>query len=226
MARKRPATSSASAPAVVWRGEEALRPLLVPVGELRLLPANPNRHPDGSIEAIAGSLERFGQQKAVVVGRDGTVAAGNGTLEAACRLGWTHLAAVRSSLSPLELLAYGVADNETARWSERDEAITARLIRSLETADVPLAGLGLSDDQIRAMLGGVDPDPGDDPDGDGGDPPPRPEPSAGVGRPIELTAEERADVDAAVRWAREYHEDPTLTEGFCLAWICRRVMGE
>src|SRR6185312_12924966 len=75
---------------------EGLQPLAVPVGELLFDPANARTHDEGSVSAIAASLRVYGQCKPVVVRRDsGVVIAGNGTLQAALSLGWTHLAAVK-----------------------------------------------------------------------------------------------------------------------------------
>jgi hypothetical protein len=74
---------------------EQLRPLAVPCSELTADPANARRHPGPNLAALTGSLRAYGQRKPVVVNRrTGTVEAGNGTLQAALALGWSHLAVV------------------------------------------------------------------------------------------------------------------------------------
>lgn len=55
----------------------------VPVASLRTDSKNARRHNERNIAAIKKSLEQFGQQKPIVIGRDGVVVAGNGTLVAA-----------------------------------------------------------------------------------------------------------------------------------------------
>ena len=63
----------------------------VPIADLRSDPANVRSHDNRNIEAIAGSLTRFGQQRPIVVDPTGVVIAGNGTLQAARSLGWESM---------------------------------------------------------------------------------------------------------------------------------------
>lgn len=105
-----------------------LRPLAVPLSDLTPDPANVRRHGERNIAAIRSSLKRFGQQKPIVATEAGVVMAGNGFLEAARGLGWTHAAVVRTSLSGAELTAFAIADNRTAelaKWD--DDALLAQL---------------------------------------------------------------------------------------------------
>jgi hypothetical protein len=72
--------------------------MLTPIGDLVPDPSNVRIHPERNIDQIRGMLTAFGQHRAAVVQirKDGTriVRVGNGMLEAARSLGWTHLAAV------------------------------------------------------------------------------------------------------------------------------------
>ena len=63
----------------------------VAIDALTVDPANVRGHSGRNLEAIAASLRAFGQQRPIVVDRDGVVIAGNGTLLAARQLGWTHI---------------------------------------------------------------------------------------------------------------------------------------
>lgn len=54
----------------------------VPVDQLKFDPKNSRKHDTKNIKAIKESLLKFGQQKPIVVMADGTVIAGNGTLQA------------------------------------------------------------------------------------------------------------------------------------------------
>lgn len=107
-----------------------------PLSELKTDPKNARKHPKRSIEAITASLSRFGQQKPIVILEDGTVIAGNGTLEAARDLGWGSLAVV-SFTDSRKARAYALADNRSAELSEWD---TEGLLESLSEIDDDLIG--------------------------------------------------------------------------------------
>lgn len=101
-------------------------------------PANARIHSERNINAIAKSLNRFGQRKPVVIA--GTViVAGNGTVEAARRLGWTDIIAVQYPAERIaEARAYAIADNRTAELSLWDNR---RLKAQLDTLGAGLAGI-------------------------------------------------------------------------------------
>lgn len=137
----------------------APRPLaaeLVPVARLRSHPENARRHPPENIEAIRGSLARFGQQKTIVVDADGVIIAGNGTFAAAVELGWDRVAAVYSDLRGDEATAYGLADNRTNDLSDFDPEALARQLGDLAEHGVDLDALGFSG--IEAVAGEDGPD--------------------------------------------------------------------
>jgi DNA modification methylase len=147
-----------------------LRPLAVPVADLLLDPANARRHPEANLEAIKGSLRVYGQRKPVVVNRrTGTIEAGNGTLQAALALGWSHLAAVYVDDDPMTAAGFSIADNRTAELAEWDREALDKLLGEIKTndplLDQMLADLGASLGQMKP--GQTDPDeipePPDDP---------------------------------------------------------------
>jgi len=111
---------------------------LVPIADLAPDPANARKHGERNLKAIIDSLRAFGQQKPIVVDRRGVVIAGNGTLEAAKRLGWEEIAIVRTELEPTQATAFGIADNRTAELAEWDEEVLVSLLDSLddETRDL------------------------------------------------------------------------------------------
>jgi ParB-like chromosome segregation protein Spo0J len=122
----------------------------VPIDSVSPDPANARKHPDRNLEAIKGSLRRFGQQKPIVVDSKGVVRAGNGTLAGAKALGWTEIAIVRSDLPLSELTAYAIADNRTAELAEWDEDILAGVL-----SDPDLGDVGFDESEI-AKLGNDD----------------------------------------------------------------------
>lgn len=108
-------------------------------------PANARKHSDRNIESIVASLRRFGQQKPIVVDKSGVVRAGNGTLEAAKRLGWETIAVVESELVGADMSAYAIADNRTAELAEWDDEILKATLEGLDDALREAAGFDLSE---------------------------------------------------------------------------------
>jgi DNA modification methylase len=142
---------------------EPLRPLAVPVTHLRLDPDNARTHPEKNLEAIRGSLVEYGQRTPLVVNRrTGFVEKGNGTLQAALSLGWTHLAAIFVEDDPGRAAGYALADNRSAELAGWDQEKLEALLKQTEgLVDDPrvqemLAELGNSIGRIRP--GRTDPD--------------------------------------------------------------------
>jgi hypothetical protein len=92
----------------------------VRIEELKPDPLNNRVHTQRNLDAIKGSLERFGQQKPIVVDKDNLVVAGNGTMLAAKELGWEELDVQRTALGREEAIAYALADNRAAELAEWD----------------------------------------------------------------------------------------------------------
>jgi len=114
-------------------------------------PSNARKHSPRNIDAIAASLHRFGQQKPIVVDSSGVVRAGNGTLEAAKKLGWTEVAVVQSDLEGAEMTAFAIADNRTAELAEWDDEVLAATLQALDDADVPLADAGFTAEELAEV---------------------------------------------------------------------------
>jgi hypothetical protein len=92
-------------------------------------PENARRHSPRNVEAIAGSLSRFGQRRPIVVLRN-VVIAGNGTLQAARSLGWTRLVVTRcpDDWTADDARAFAIADNRTSDLASWDyEELVASL---------------------------------------------------------------------------------------------------
>jgi DNA modification methylase len=130
---------------------ESLKPLAVSIDSLTPDPSNARKHDKRNIEAIKASLARFGQTKPIVLHSNGsTIIAGNGTWHAAKELGWTHIAAAKTSLDTAEAVAYGIADNKTAELAEWEDDTLRDLMDALPD-DLKLA-TGFEGDEIAEML--------------------------------------------------------------------------
>ena len=111
----------------------------VPIESLVGDPANVRKHDQKNLDAIKGSLARFGQQKPVVVGANNVVIAGNGTVAAALSLGWKEVAIVRSELIGPDATAYAIADNRTAELATWDDDALAQQLAAIQINDEDLA---------------------------------------------------------------------------------------
>ena len=135
-----------------------LLPLAVRLERLHCLPGNPRR---GDVDAIARSLERFGQHRPVVARRTGTddagnptgeVIAGNHTLLAAHRLGWEELAVVWVDDDDATAAGRALADNRTAELGSYDDAALADLLATVaDDADL-LAATSYDPGDLEALL--------------------------------------------------------------------------
>jgi ParB-like chromosome segregation protein Spo0J len=112
-------------------------------------PQNARQHDDKNLKAIMGSLKEFGQRKPIVITEAGVIVAGNGTVEAAKRLGWTQIEAVEipNDWTPDKIKAFALADNRTAELATwKTEVLSAQLIE-LQELDVEIEAFGFEQQQ-------------------------------------------------------------------------------
>lgn len=131
---------------------EKLRPLARPIEKLQHDPANARRHGRRNSDAIVASLREHGQVKPVVVSSDGTVIAGNGTMDAALSLGWTHLAVVEFAGDARAARRFAVQDNRTAELAEWDDVALSRLLEELREESGSLDSLGFTDAELDKLI--------------------------------------------------------------------------
>ncbi len=127
---------------------------MVQVESLHPDPANVRRHSPRNIAAIKASLQRFGQQKPIVVDAQGVIRAGNGAFEAARQLGWRRIQVIRTDLSGPDAIAYAIADNRSAELAQWDSPALAEQIAALE-APLQVAA-GFADDEVKTLLDAVE----------------------------------------------------------------------
>ena len=131
----------------------------VPVDQLHNDPANVRRHGEQNLAAIKASLARFGQQKPIVVNREGVVVAGNGTLMAARALGWRTVKAVRTGLEGAEATAFAIADNRTAELAEWDEGALQQQLAAIAIEDEDLlAATGYDEKELARLAAAAAPE--------------------------------------------------------------------
>lgn len=135
----------------VERIHDQLRGLATPVERLEHDKRNARKHSPRNLSAIARSLDEHGQRKPLVAQRVGerlVVRAGNGTLEAARSLGWTHLAVVVVEEGDKAATRYALADNRTAELAEWDDETLRELLGEVCDSLDELPDLGWEPDEV------------------------------------------------------------------------------
>jgi DNA modification methylase len=114
------------------------------IADLTPDPQNARQHDDKNLKAIEGSLKEFGQRKPIVITEDGVIVAGNGTVEAAKRLGWTHIDVVKvpNDWTPDKIKAFAIADNRTAELANWNQEVLTSQLLELEAEGWELAEFG------------------------------------------------------------------------------------
>jgi hypothetical protein len=128
-----------------------------PIDRLRPYARNAKQHGDDQVAKIAASRAKFGWTVPCMVADDGELIASHGRVLAATMLGLTDVPVIRlSHLDDAERRAYRIADNKLTELGEWDEAMLRDEIAGLLAEDFDLSLLGISDDDLDALL--QDPD--------------------------------------------------------------------
>lgn len=189
---------------------EQLLPLAVSIDSLVPDPKNAREHDERSIETIKDSLREFGQQKPIVIESNGTVRAGNGTLQAARELGWKQIAAVVYDGTG-DLEAFAIADNRSAELSRWDYRQLTVQLKSLQSQGFDVKRLGWADYELEPLLHAEwRPPKVDDTLGSVKD----------EKKKIELTIDQWRILDQAMTRVRRDTDDARMSDGRALELIC------
>ena len=120
-------------------------------------PQNARQHDEKNLKAIQGSLKEFGQRKPIVITEDGVIVAGNGTVEAAKRLGWLKIDAVRvpDDWTPEQTKAFALADNRTAELAAWSPEVLAAQLLELEEAGFQIEEFGFEKIEVAEQPGDI-----------------------------------------------------------------------
>lgn len=113
---------------------------------------NPRENADG-VDAVAESIREFGWRQPIVVDEAGVIIVGHTRFLAAQKLGMTEVPVhVASGLTPAQVQAYRIADNQTATLSSwATDKLTQELL-SLQKQDFDLSTIGFGEDQLNRLL--------------------------------------------------------------------------
>lgn len=118
---------------------------------------NARLHTRSQIEKIAKSIAAFGFNNPILIDSDQGIIAGHGRLEAAKFLGLESVPVIRlDHLSDKERRAYILADNRLADLSQWDEELLGQEVAALQEAALDLDAMGWTEDELEALIAGLD----------------------------------------------------------------------
>src|SRR5712664_2963387 len=129
-------------PAAVW----------VPINDLRPWLGNPRKNSD-AVKAVADSIRKFGFGAPIVARKaDRQIIGGHTRLQAARRLGLTHVPVRYLDLSPEDAQLLALADNKLGEIAEWDEGMLGRILAELKAANADLGATGIAAGEIDRLL--------------------------------------------------------------------------
>jgi DNA modification methylase len=115
--------------------------------------ANNPRHNDQAVAAVAASIQEFGFRQPIVIDEAGVIVVGHTRYKAALKLGLETVPVhVAAGLTPAQLKAYRLADNQTAQLSTWDYDRLPLELAELQQLDFDLNLTGFSADELLQLL--------------------------------------------------------------------------
>jgi DNA modification methylase len=127
---------------------------LVTLSRVRPYPNNP-RVNDSAVDAVSESLKQFGFRQPIVVDHEWVIICGHTRWKAAQKLGLEQIPVhVATDLTPEQIKAYRIADNQTASLAEWDYDLLPIELGELQAANYDLGLLGFDQDELLKLMGG------------------------------------------------------------------------
>jgi DNA modification methylase len=122
------------------------------VSAIKPYPGNP-RVNDDAVDAVLASIKEFGFRQPIVVDTDGVIIVGHTRWKAAQKLGLEKVPVhVAQDLSPAQIKAYRIADNQTASLAEWDFDLLPLELADLQLNNFDLTLLGFDRDDLARLL--------------------------------------------------------------------------
>ncbi|WP_425613619.1 DNA modification methylase [Anatilimnocola sp. NA78] len=123
------------------------------ISDVKPYPNNPRLN-DDAVDLVAGSLKEYGWRQPIVVDQQGVIIVGHTRWKAAKKLGFTQVPVhVATDLSPEQIKAYRIADNQTATIADWDKQLLPIELADLRAADYDLSLLGFDSDALQKLMG-------------------------------------------------------------------------
>jgi len=126
---------------------------LRPIDSIKPYEKNPRKN-DAAVAAVANSIKAFGFRQPVVVDAAGVIVIGHTRWRAAKHLGMTEVPVhVATGLSPEQVRALRIADNQTATIAEWDLDLLPLELAGLAEVGFDLDLLGFSEGELHELMG-------------------------------------------------------------------------
>ncbi|MCC7409316.1 MAG: ParB N-terminal domain-containing protein [Phycisphaeraceae bacterium] len=127
---------------------------LRPIDQVTPYPGNPRQN-DEAVDAVAASLREFGFRQPIVVDEQGVIIVGHTRFKAAKKLGLEKVPVhVATDLTPAQVKAYRIADNQTASLAEWDYELLPIELAGLQEVNFDLGLLGFDAEELNRIMSG------------------------------------------------------------------------
>ena len=136
------------------KSKSQLRVQMIAVEKLKPHPRNYRTHPDDQLEHIIKSIKDHGFYRNVVAGRDWTILAGHGVVQAARKMKIESVPVIRLDLDPLspKALKLLAGDNEIGHLGEIDDRLLTDMLKELKLSDEGLLGTGFDEKMLANLI--------------------------------------------------------------------------
>ncbi len=125
---------------------------LRPLADLKPYPNNPRLN-DDAVDAVAASIREYGFRQPIVVDPDFVIVCGHTRFKAAQKLGLEKVPVhVAKDLTPEQIKAFRIADNQTASLAEWNYDLLPIELSELQAANYDLGLLGFDQDELAKLL--------------------------------------------------------------------------
>src|SRR5262245_31338403 len=122
------------------------------LSEIRPYANNPRLN-DDAVAPVARSIQEFGFRQPIVVDRAGVIIVGHTRYKAALSLGLKTVPVhVATGLTPEQIKAYRIADNQTNRLSDWDSDRLVTELFELQKLEFDLGSIGFTGDDLASLL--------------------------------------------------------------------------
>lgn len=125
----------------------------IPLANLKAYGNNSRTHSQKQVRQIVASINEFGFTNPILISPDNTIIAGHGRFLAAEIMELGKVPCIRlSDLSPEQIRAYVIADNQLALQAGWDKDLLALELGSLRRSDYDLEVIGFTDNDLEKLL--------------------------------------------------------------------------
>lgn len=122
------------------------------LSDIKPYPGNPRQN-DAAVDAVAESIRQFGFRQPIVVDSEGVIICGHTRYKAALKLGLEKVPVhVAKDLTPAQIKAYRIADNQSASLAQWDYELLPIELSALQGMDFDLELLGFSKDELAKIF--------------------------------------------------------------------------